>query len=763
MDRRNFLKAATLSGATAALGGCGHPEEQLIRFIPEEDLVPGIATWKPSVCPLCPSGCGLMVRVMEGDAEVVRNGRLGVMQMGLAKKIEGNPQHPVNRGKLCPRGQAGVQVTYHPDRIKNPLKLAGPRGSGQYEAITWEEGVKTLVTRLSELSSAQEPSALVFLTRRWRGQKRALIEQFLNSFGAPPPVTFELFDEGVMRWANLMSFGIAQPPTVDLAHSNYVISFGADFLGTWNSPVAQAIGYGEMRQGRPELRAKFVQVEARMSQTGANADEWMAAKPASEGVLALGIAHVLLNEKLVDAPRSSPATELIDGWSAGLPDYAPQEVEKRTGIASNTIARLAREMATHQPAVAMIGDAPLAHTNGAFNALAVNALNVLLGNVGKPGGIDFTPQLSPANGGSAATPTTPEGSLANIIALTEQIRLGNRAPKVLMVYDTNPVFATPSDLALRDTLQKIPFIVSFGGFIDETSVLADLILPDHSYLESWMDDVPESGTTLSVSSLAPPVMRPLHDSRSTPEVLLDLAHQLGGNTASALPWKSYEEMLRSAYLNLNKTSEAASGGAAASAGDFWSKVQAQGGWWSEQTPREAPRSVAVRHQPFKYAEPEFDGAEVDFPFHLLPFVSPFFFDGSLAHLPWMQEAPDPLSTAMWGTWVEIHPATAGRLKIRQGDLVEVASLHGKIQAPAILSPGIAPNVIAVPVGQGHETYTRYASGRGANPVAILAPKAEPETGSLAWAATRVKISRVGEGQLILFGGGMSHFPITYTR
>ena len=150
-----------------------------------------------------------------------------------------------------------------------------------------------------------------------------------------------------------------------------------------------------------------------------------------------------------------------------------------------------------------------------------------------------------------------------------------------------------------------------------------------------------------------------------------------------------------------------------------------------------------------------------FLFYFLPYASQAFRDGSLAHLPWLQEMPDVLTSAMWSSWVEINPKTAARLKIATGDIVEVASQHGTIRTPAIVSPGIAPDVLAMPMGQGHENFGRYASGRGANPFAILAPIAEPETGSLAWAATRVKITRIGksDGQLILFAGGMSHFPV----
>jgi len=159
---------------------------------------------------------------------------------------------------------------------------------------------------------------------------------------------------------------------------------------------------------------------------------------------------------------------------------------------------------------------------------------------------------------------------------------------------------------------------------------------------------------------------------------------------------------------------------------------------------------------FRRTEPEFDGDPAQYPFHFLPYPSNQFLDGTLAHLPWLQEMPDPLTSAMWSSWIEINPQTAARLGIVQGDLVEVTSQHGTLRSAAYVSPGIAPDVIAMPAGQGHATFTRYASGRGENPVGLLAPMTEETTGAVAWAATRVKIARVGgpDGRLILFAGGM---------
>ena len=163
-------------------------------------------------------------------------------------------------------------------------------------------------------------------------------------------MSYEPLDEAVLRQANLLSFGWPELPTLDLARADYVISFGADFLGTWNSPVSQSIGYGEMRQGHTGRRGRFVQVEARMSQTGANADEWVPCRPGTEGVLALGIAHVILSEKLASRDAHPRAGSLIAGWAEGLPDYAPDTVEKRTGVPSATINRLAHGIAQSGPA-----------------------------------------------------------------------------------------------------------------------------------------------------------------------------------------------------------------------------------------------------------------------------------------------------------------------------------------------------------------------------------------------------------------------------
>jgi menaquinone reductase, molybdopterin-binding-like subunit len=746
MERRDFIKISALSGVMATLEGCRSAEKQLIRFVPEEELIPGIATIKPGVCTLCSNGCGLDVRVMQGDAEVVRRGQTGLIKMGLAKKLEGNPQHPVNQGKLCARGQAGLQVLYHPDRITQPIKRTGARGSGEFQPISWEEAQKDLTEHLRALQGTNAGTSLAFLSRPMSGQRRQLIELFLSSFGAAPAIWYEPFDEAVLREANLKSFGHSRMPTFDLGRASYVFSFGADFLGTWNSPVAQSIGYGQMRQGRPGRRAKFVQVESRMSQTGANADEWVACRQGSEGTLALGIAHVILAEKLAPQGANTRAGSLIDGWSAGLPDYAPEVVEKQTGVPAAVIKRLAHELAQNGPATVMVGGAPLAATNGLANALAVNALESLVdtGHDGPPI-LSFTPGL-PLEAGKKESRT-------GVAALQA---LSTASPQMLLLYEANPVFSAPPSLRIRETLAKIPYIVSFGNFVDETSAHADLILPDHAPLESWLDSIPESGSTRMVVSLAPPAVLPLHDTKPMPDVLLGVAHQLGGPIARALPWATYDAMLRAAYVPLRGHPGSID---AKTDDDFWDAMQTQGGWWGPST--DDKPQAAEKQAPVKLDVSQQATGESGFPFYFLPYPSQSFGDGSLANLPWLQELPDVLTSAMWSSWVEIHPKTAERLGIRAGDLVAISSEQGSVHAGAVLSPGIAPDVVAMPVGQGHENFGRFATGRGTNPLSILGMQSVSGVGNLAWAATRVKLARAGgpdQAKLVLFAGGMSGFP-----
>ena len=247
-----------------------------------------------------------------------------------------------------------------------------------------------------------------------------------------------------------------------------------------------------------------------------------------------------------------------------------------------------------------------------------------------------------------------------------------------------------------------------------------------------------------MASTARRAMRPLHDTRDMADVLLEVARNLDFD--EPLEWETYENLLQTRFDTLNPPEGFDSA---------WIAAQGRGFWVDESPSPVQPDPPDADVVPRTYTAPEFDGGADEFRFHFLPYVSQAFLDGSLAHLPWLQELPDVVTTAMWSSWVEINPRTAEELGVVEGDLVEVRSAHGVIQAPALIFPGIAPDVLAMPLGQGHRNFTRYASGRGANPIEVLAPMRESETGELAWAATRVNVARIdGEGGLITFAGAL---------
>ena len=309
------------------------------------------------------------------------------------------------------------------------------------------------------------------------------------------------------------------------------------------------------------------------------------------------------------------------------------------------------------------------------------------GAVDRPGGVSFTPQWNVAAAAKATGGTAPAalgGLAASVLAGGNPGRRAHAPPQVLMLDGANPVFDAPKAWRVREALEKVPYIVSFGSFLDETSSLADLILPDHSFLESWAESVPESGSLVAVASAAPPAMAPLHQTRATADVLLDVSRRL--QTPLDLPWESMEALLGATFAAFPPAAEG---------GDPWMEAQEKGGWWG--TLPGAARGDGRRRLPgaprrrrTAFVEPQFDGDPAKFPFHFLPYASTTFYDGSAAHLPWLQEMPDPLTSAMWSSWVEINPQTAAKLGIGEGDLVDVTSAHGTLRSSAVITPGIAP-------------------------------------------------------------------------
>ncbi|MBI4419696.1 MAG: molybdopterin-dependent oxidoreductase, partial [Gemmatimonadetes bacterium] len=372
MDRRRFLTVLGVTGSgAAALSGCStEPAEKLIPFlVPIEDQVPGVATYYATTCRECPAGCGLHVRVREGRAV----------------KVEGNPEHPVNRGRLCARAQASLQGLYHPDRVRGPMAR---NAGGGFEPISWDDAIARVASEL-----ANRPGDRTwFLTGHETGTFDRLVQQFLGAFGASGRVRFEPFGYEALRQATRDVFGVDALPIYDLGAAQYVMSFGADFLETWLSPVEFARGFANGRAFQDGRMGRFVHVEPRMSMTAMSADEWVSPVAGTEGAVALAIAFVIVRDRLTRTPGDASMLRPL------LNAHDPQTVAARSGVPAETIERLAREFAAG-PALALGGGIGAQHPNAHVTAAAAHILNYVSGNVGRT--VSFDAQATLPGGGYA--------------------------------------------------------------------------------------------------------------------------------------------------------------------------------------------------------------------------------------------------------------------------------------------------------------------------------------------------------------------------
>jgi anaerobic selenocysteine-containing dehydrogenase len=720
MKRREFIILTGL-GATSAtmLSACGHPENKLIpALVADDEYVPGLDYWKASTCAMCPAGCGIVVRTREHKAN----------------KIEGNPLHPVNRGALCARGQAGIQALYNPDRIRGPLKRTGERASGQFAEITWDEATRTLADKLREIKAVGRAASSVFITGDRGGLTAHVAERFMQACGSRAILLQPLFDEAATESSYESSYGGAA--SFDIANATYLLSFGARFLETWHSPVMYSIQYGEFRRTSGKARGKLVQVEPRMSLTGANADEWLPASVGTEALVALAMAQVMIREGLVK--DSLPA-----GLTEAMQEYAPENTSERTEVATEKIVRIAREFATSERPLA-IGSAGVA--GGLDQMKWVNFLNTLVGNLNKKGGVILS-ERGHDYYGPLEMLRPPSGFLTmHPRQLTDFLSADKYS--ALLIHQFNPLYVAPS---VKDKLDQIPFIASFSSFMDETTRLADLVLPDHTYLERWdiNSGYPAGGL---VVTLTQPVIKPDLDTRQTADVLLSLSRELGGDVAGAFPLASSEAIVKQAAADLAKARGSLN---TEKPEEFWETFAERGVWVDEGGNKTAAaNSTAIGNMPkaedlsaLSSLKPQ-QSNDAAYPLKLLTYEHSILGDGSFANLPWLQELPDTMTAVMWGGWVEINPKTAASLGIGDGDLVEVATVHGSAHLPAIVYPAIRPDVIAMPCGQGHTAYGRYAEGRGAN-AALLNPLGK-DTGQTAPVPARV--SKVeGKAKLVRFG------------
>jgi anaerobic selenocysteine-containing dehydrogenase len=697
MDRRNFFKILSTTSA-GALSGCGNQAKKLIPLlVPEHEIVPGEEQWHPAVCTECGAGCATVVRIMEGARTIERNGEQLRQRIAAIKKIEGNPLDPISGGRLCARGQAGVQSLYHPDRLRGPMKRTGQRGQAQFRAVSWDDAIREAAEKIATVRAA-DPARIVFLAGPQTGTRSLAIQRFTQALGAPASVVCSIADHAVERQAAETVFGWKGLPVYDLSRAHYTLSVGADFLGGWASPVYYARQFGDFRQGRRSIRGQLVHAESRLSITAAAADRWLPLRPGSEPQFLAAVGRMLLDAGLARNHQALP--KLVAGTFQSADAATLLAV---CGLEEKRVRTIVQELGEAEAPLVIAG-ASMLHTNSLDAVVASHYINLMLGNVGKPGGV-----LAPA---AAAAPPK-NGSVSESLA---------RA-RVVLIDGANPVYTMPRSADVAGALARAELVIAFGNFLDDSAAWSDLLLPDHHPLESAMAIVPAVSVQPAVA-VSTPFVEPLYDTRAVETTLAELAGKIGAGHQPVTPKDIVQPLLAS--------------------GVSYEDVLREGGLWLEAPPpSQTPTPPRPSAGALELAAAQFEGDPAQYPFHFQPYPSLQFQDGRGANLPWLQELPDPASSALWGLPVEIDPKTAAKLQVANGDTVRVESPHGWLDAPAYIHPGAVPGVVSMAIGDGHSHYTRYASGRGANPLSILAPVWEKSTGALVPGATRVRLARVG--------------------
>ena len=693
--RRRFLKVVGLTGSAALFDQCApsRSENVIPYFISPDAVTPGIGVYYATTCRQCPAGCGMVVKTI--------NGRI--------TKAEGNPKHPINQGRLCGRGQAAVQAVYNPDRFRQPL-LRQPNGTMQ--AISWPDAETILANALRE-AKRRGRDRVAWIGELLTGSLDTLSESWLQALHSSRRLFYESFDYEPLRQAGAAAFGRAEIPRYAFERANFVLSFGAEFLETWISNVEFTAGYSRARARRiRDPFGAFACVAPRRSLTALNADVWVPARPGSEALVALAIAHAI-----VDSGRAHPTAGPHLGWvQPALARFAAEQTTGLTDVAPDSIAALARQFTTATPSLAVgggVGGTGL--RDATLLELATLLLNVLAGNVGE-------------------SVTYGAGYALDRLATRDDLdrlshAMSDGEVDVLLVHKANPVLTLPPAAGFASALAHVPFIVSFASGPDETTDYAHLIVPDHHFLEAWGDCRPRAGA----DGVMQPVAERLFDTRATGDVLIEVANQTDEECARACGRAPWREHVRSQWQGRTSTAQ---GGER----DIeWSEILRTGGRFDADT---TSHPVALRDVSPVLNAVRFDEHKPIDGFAFVVTPSMHFYDGRSADEPWLQETPDPVASTVWNGYVALHPDAAKHLGIGEGDGVRVISAHGRLEAAAHITPETRADTIAMPLGYGRSASLHVGGQRGANPVTLL-PARAVDGAHACWRVEGVRLERAG--------------------
>ncbi|MBC7385325.1 MAG: 4Fe-4S dicluster domain-containing protein [Cryobacterium sp.] len=687
IKRRDFLTLMGASMAMASFACARRPVHKIIPYVVKpEEITGGIANYYATVCP--ETGYGLLAKVREGRPI----------------KLEGNPDHPMNRGALSARGQAHVLDLYDMDRAKEPMKVSRGKGS---KAMKWEDADAEISAKLKQVAAGS--GRIRVLSGRILGDTtEKLMGEFVGAFAAGAHIQF---DDAVMddlATGQAESYGTAVIPHYRFDLAETVLSLGADFLGTWGPSEEFSADWVKNRIPDPKnpkeaKLSKLFVVETMMSVTGANADERFPVRP--DGVLkvAAAIAGEVARKKGISVPSQ-------------LAGYSLATVANDTGVSAKKITEISDALVASGSGKSLIvaGGLSSKTENAVGLQVIANFLNSTLGNDG-----------STVDGNGRAS--TKVGSRTSELSkLTMDMNRG--AVDALIISNANPLFSIPRSLGFALAMAKVPLVIVIGDREDETVKFSDYLLPDHHFLENWGDAQPRGG----VVALQQPTLAPIHSSRALGDTLLtwiksaDLkAKGLAGTVARAEEGKNTWHD----YLKANWKETYAKG---ASFEGFWENSLRDG--VLKNTATKSGSSRAFRSGSFTQV-PSFRPASTGFSLALYSKVA--IGDGNRANNPWLQEMPDPVTTSTWDNYLNMSPKAAEKLSIKQDDVVEFTSGPVSMDLPVNIQPGLHEGVVAAAIGYGREAAGKVGNGVGRD-VKIFV-----DTATMAYSGAAVTVKKTG--------------------
>lgn len=805
-SRRGFLKGSATLGAAGAVTLMA---QQIVA--PKADLVTpaAAATAMPetvitkSVCHQCPARCGIDVYTTNGKVHA----------------IYGALDDPISNGKLCPKGHLGMYILYDPDRITGPMKRTNPKkGRNEdpgWQPITWEEALDTIAGRLNTLRAKGEAHRFAMLTGRgWGSVDAGLTDNFGLLYGTPnASLGHSSMCSDASKRAKMLMDGNYSYNAYDYANTNYLLNFGASFLEAYRPLNGNLQAWGHIRTKSP--KTKVTMVDIRVTTTGAAADNLLLVKPGTDGALALAIAHVILTEGLWDRPfvgdfvsgqnefRPGVALAptsfqerwtqgLIEWWNAVVKDATPAWAAGITTLRAERITEIARDFGSTRPAMAIFERGPTTHTNGVYNAMAIHALNALVGSMYAEGGL-----MNQMGVPYAKLPWVAEDHMDEVAKAAKEAHLpridhvksahgpfwSNQIQGIpdyhmagdpykldtLLFYLTGPIFSTPDCTRWETALQDI-FVISTDPFPSETVVFADIVVPDHTYLERWQDAPTYPNKGWPQTGLRVPAVPPVHNTKNFGDTLIEIGKRIEG------PMGEYYAQLDNVENILRHLAK----GFADNPGDngvdgfdswvekgvwfkkpyLWRQIAGEFYEWDGTDYRLPMTAEQVKEKLLKSPSGKFELRSsalqekaafvtetlgvptemVGFPHWLEPrysgtgelfLVTPktvMHAEGRSANTPHAVSIYQPVSGGRNEVFLEMHPRPATERGIRNGDLVRVSTPLGSIEVHVHITPAARPDTIILPYGFGHWAMGRWAKGRGANAAAIIPNISDPISG-----------------------------------